>query len=244
MSKEITLGSNRTGLKASPDDALRLLEVIDLQPEPPSPIDDADALRQAYRMESDSVGSMPPPTDLRGVTGSVGKALTGRRLHVFLDKLGERAAYERSGARLYDAALTRLVGATLPDGIDLTTLADIREDEHSHFLLLSEAIESLGGDPTCQTPCADFAGVQGMGLMQAINDPRATLPQVLQTLLAAEVIDVASWELLIELANSMGHAELGERFLVALSSENRHVNQVRTWLSLAMEQSTRLSGTE
>lgn len=244
MSKDINLGENRTGLKASPEESSALLECLDLQPEPPQPTTDMSALRRHYREEADAMGSMPPPTNLRGTAGAAGSALMNRRLHILLDKMGERAAFERTGARLYDAALMRLGDSPLPDGISLNELKEIRDEEHSHFLLLSESIESLGGDPTCQTPCADFVGVQGMGLMQAINDPRATLPQVLETLLAAELIDATSWELLIELANGMKQTELATRMETAVNAEHRHVERVRTWLSLAMEQSTHLSGTE
>lgn len=241
MSKEIRLGANRTGLKASPQDSRALLECLELQPEPT--IDNTN-FHRLYREEADSVGSMPPPTNLRGAAGAVGAALKGRRVHIFLDKLGERAAFERAGTRLYDAALTRLSDAELPESMSLIGLQEIRDEEHAHFRLLSGAIEDLGGDPTCQTPCADFAAVQGMGLIQAINDPRATLPQVLETLLAAELIDAASWEILIELANGMKQTELAQRMDAALIAERRHVERVRTWLSLAMEQSVQLTGTE
>lgn len=244
MSKEIRLGKNRTGLKASPEDSRALLECLQLQPEPPQPATNMTDFRQQYRAEADAVGSMPPPTNLKGVAGAAGAALTGRRVHIFLDKLGERAAFERTGTRLYDAALTRLSDAPLPESMSLDEMKEIRDEEHSHFLLLTEAIEGLGGDPTCQTPCADFAGVQGMGLMQAINDPRATLPQVLETLLAAELIDAASWEILIELANDMKETELAKKMDTALNAEHHHVERVRTWLSLAMEQSAHMSGTE
>lgn len=244
MSKEINLGENRTGLKASPEDSSALLECLDLQPNPPQPEIDMTELRRQYRKEADSIGSMPPPTNLRGAVGAAGAALMNRRLHILLDKLGERAAFERTGVRLYGAALTRLNDISLPEGMALSDVQKIQDDEHSHFLLLCDAIESLGGDATCQTPCADFVGVQGMGLMQAINDPRATLPQVLETLLAAELIDSASWELLIELANGMKQTELAERMDAALTAENRHVEMVRNWLSLAMAQSGHLSGTE
>lgn len=244
MSKEINIGTNRTGLKASPEHSSAMLECLELQPEPPQPSCDATALRRHYRAEAESVGSMPPPKDLKGMLGAAGEALIGQRLHIFLDKLGERAAFERTGTRLYDAALTRLIDTQMPDGIPLSELQEIRDEEHAHFLLLTDAIRTLGGDPTCQTPCADFAGVQGMGLVQAINDPRATLPQVLETLLAAEVIDVASWELLIELAKDMKHFDLGDKMSTALAAEYRHEEKVRNWLSLAMAQSAGLGGTE
>lgn len=244
MSKEITLGTNRTGLKASPEKAAELLQSLHLQPEPPHPSPDIDDIRRSYREEADSVGSMPPPTNFRGLAGAAGAAVMNRRLHIFMDKLGERAAFERTGVRLYGAALTRLADASLPDGMSLADMQEIQNEEQSHLLLLIDAIEGLGGDPTCQTPCADFTAVQGMGLMQAINDPRATLPQVLETLLAAELIDAASWELLIELAEGMSHSELAEQMGAALAAEYRHVAKVRGWLSLAMAQSSHLSGTE
>lgn len=244
MSKEIRLGENRTGLKASPEDSRALLESLQLQPEPPQPDIDLMEFRRLYREEADSVGSMPPPTNLRGAAGAAGEALINKRLHILLDKLGERAAFERTGVRLYGAALARLTDSPLPDGMTLDDLKEIQDEEQAHFLLLTEAIEGLGGDPTCQTPCADLAGVQGMGLMQAINDPRATLPQVLETLLAAELIDSTSWELLIELANGMMHTELATKMGAALTAEQRHVEKVHNWLSLAIAQSAQLTGSE
>lgn len=244
MTREISLGPNGTGMMASPEHASALLECRDLQPEPPQPACDVASLRRLYREEAEALGSMPPPKDLKGALGAAGEALIGRRLHILLDKLGERAAFERSGTRLYDAALTRLADAPLPDGMSLSALREIRDEEHAHFLLLTEAISRLGGDPTCQTPCADFVAVQGMGLVQAINDPRATLPQVLETLLVAELVDVASWEMLMELAEDMKHADLEKKMATALASENRHEQKVRSWLSLAMQQSARLGGAE
>lgn len=244
MSKEIRMGPNKTGLKAAPIASSAMLECMDLQPAPAHVELDAVALRARYRDDADAVGTMPPPSSFKGVLGSVSQALSGHRLHILLDKMGERAAYERTGVRLYDAALGRLADAPLPEGMRLSQLAEIRDEERKHFLLLCDAIASLGGDPTAQTPCADFAGVQGMGLVQAINDPRATLPQVLHTLLAAELIDVASWELLIEMTDTLGHTELSRQFASAVAAENVHVDRVRRWLALAMDLSASLAGTE
>ncbi|HZH42936.1 MAG TPA: ferritin-like domain-containing protein [Lysobacter sp.] len=240
--RDITLGTNRTGMKASPIDAGELMEAMELQDQLRNGSSevganvDADTMRSDYRAEAEPVGSVPPPTNLRGMFGTAAQALAGNKLHILLDKLGERAAFERTGVRLYEAAIVKLSGEVdLPKGMSLTALQEIRDDEASHFALVAEAIESLGGDPTTQTPCADVVGVQGLGLVQVMGDPRTTVPQALQALLSAELIDVASWELLIQLIESFGQDELAERFSAALATESRHEQLVRSWLSASLQ---------
>jgi ferritin-like protein len=237
VDKDTHLGMNRTGMKASPMDSSELLEALDLQVEIPQPDIDVATLRAGYRANTGTVGSMPPPTNIKGIFGAVTQALSGHRMHVLLDKLGERAAYERTGTRLYDAAIIQLSSSTLPSGMDLAGLQEIRDEEAGHFNMLAEAIEQLGGDSTAQTPSADVTGVQGLGLIQAMGDPRITPPQVLQILLSAEVVDVVSWELLIELCDGFGLTELSSRFQTALNAENRHLLTVRGWLSAALGES-------
>lgn len=240
--KEIATGKNRTGLKASPMDAAELLEIIELYPKPIDSgeralIPSATALRLDYRDQADPVGTMPPPATLKGMFGAVMQALSGHRQQVLLDKLGERAAYERTGTRLYEAALRKFDGIPLPEGMSYDALLAIRNDEAFHFSMLTDAIEQLGGDPTTQTPCADVVGVQGMGLLQVMNDPRTTPSQALQVLLSAELIDNASWELLIELSAGFGLDDLLPRFNAALDAEERHLDSVRAWhLAAVMEQ--------
>lgn len=234
MNRELALGLNRTGIKASPADARELLESLELhdglpQPDPMIP---ASGIRADYLQTADPLGSVPPPTTLRGVLGSVTQALGGHRLHLLLDKLGERAAYERSGARLYEAAMRKFLSMEkIPAGMDMAGLQEIHDEELRHFALLRDAIETLGGDPTTQTPCANAAAVQSMGLLQSVNDPRTSGAQTLQALLAAELIDVASWELLVELAHQFGLDEMAQSFRDALVAENRHLERVRNWLS-------------
>lgn len=240
---EITLGRNRTGIKASPLDAAELAEMHDLQLTVGRPAISAEQLRADYQRESEAVGSVPPPASLKGMVGATAQAFAGHRLHVLLDKLAERAAFERSGVRLYDALLLKasLAGDQLPGGMHLDALQAIRDDEAAHFALLAQSIERLGGDSTAMTPCADVTGVQGLGLLQAINDPRATLAQALQTVLAAELIDVASWELLIDLAEGFGQDELVGEMRIALQHERQHEATVRGWLAAELQQLARVT---
>lgn len=237
MQDKISIGLNRTGLKASPLVADELLELMDMQERVPEPAIDADTLRRAYREEAEPVGSVPPPATIKGVFGAAKEALSGHRMHVLLDKLGERAAYERASVRLYDAMLRRLDStADLPPGLTAAAVHGIRNDEAAHFTMLVEAIERLGGDPTTQTPCADVTAVQSMGFVQVMNDPRTTTPQALQTLLSAELTDVASWELLVSLLDSFGEDELAHRFNLAHARELEHEERVRGWLAAALNE--------
>ena len=232
MQPEISLGKNRTGIKASPIDAGELREMHGYQLDVGRPPVTVEQFRASYMADEATVGSVPPPMSVKGVFGATAQALTGHRMHVLLDKLAERAAFERSGVRLYDAMLIKAAQLDrLPGDMTIDALQEIRDDEASHFSLLAESIERLGGDSTAMTPCADVTGVQGTGLLQAMNDPRTTLSQSLETLLAAELIDNASWELLIELADGFGQDELVTEFRNALANEQRHEARVRAWLA-------------
>jgi rubrerythrin len=108
-------------------------------------------------------------------------------------------------------------------------VADIRRDEARHFLLLKEAIESLGGDPTAQTPSADITGVESQGIVQVLYDPRTSLAQSLHALLTVELADRAGWETLIALAGETGQDDLVAGFTLALEDEHRHLALVQGW---------------
>lgn len=235
-SNTIELGKNRTGVMKSPIDAAELIEGLALQDTVPMPDVTADTIRADFASESDAVGSMPLPLTAKGVIGTALGTMSGNRLHILLDKLGQRAAYERTGVRLYDAFIGKAALLDdLPPGMSIAAVQEIRDEEAAHFVMLTDAIAALGGDAMVQAPCADMSGVQGMGLVQAMNEPRATLSQALEVLLAAELIDEASWELLIDLTDQSGYDKLSERFNEALETENSHLEQVRSWLAASLE---------
>ncbi len=114
--------------------------------------------------------------------------------------------------------------------VDLLTLQRSRAEEQAHMMLVRQALEELGADPTAMTPCADIAGVTAMGLMQTLTDPRTTVAQCLNALLTAELSDHAGWELLMELAEDLGHDDMAVRFSVAATAEAGHLRMVKEWL--------------
>jgi rubrerythrin len=236
MEDPTKLGHNRTGMQMSPlhgemlrktaRDAAVTTETAD--PDQPEALLIAE-LRREYVNEADALGSVPPPGTLTGAVKSGAAMITGKRLQVFIDKIAERMAYERGGTRLYDAALVKVAAFASGTPVTLERVKQIRNQEAEHAEMLRQALINLGADPTAQTPSADLVGVQSMGLMQSITDPRTSLVQTLSSLLAAELIDVASWELLARLATSLGNDELAEQFERALEQENDHLRTVSGW---------------
>lgn len=235
MTKPTDLGRNRTGIATSPIDSRRLVEAAEATEPPPGDDRLFAAERAAWSRDAPPVGTMPPPASLKGIAKTALEKLQGQQPTVLLDKLAERLAFERTGARLYDALIVKLDAASVhAGGPTRADLERIRAEEVRHMGVVRDAIEHLGADPTVVTPCADVAGVASLGLVQALSDPRTTLTQGLDTILTAELTDNAAWSLLIELTASMGFDELADRFRVCLAEEEEHLASVRSWLSIAL----------
>jgi hypothetical protein len=253
-------GPNRTGAAINPKGIESMLKAVnDLSPPVPVSTLYIDIERQRYIAEADSVGSIPPPAEKRHASKKSGASdLT---LGILFDKLGERIAFERTGARLYGALITKslalvnagdaalppvsdILESTVPDSGSalaaesaLDTLRRIRSEELQHFHMLCEVVVELGGDPTAQTPSADVTAAASMGLMQVLTDPRTTLAQCLTTILTAELTDNAGWELLSELAETAGQTQWLDSFAQALAAEQQHLLIVQGWLKSLVTQS-------
>ncbi|NTV09552.1 MAG: ferritin-like domain-containing protein [Zoogloea sp.] len=237
MDKTTTLGHNRTGALMS------RLAVNSMQSyaeqNSPVPLENMlsdpgiSSVRFTYAHEAESIGSVPMPGTLTGALSTGVAKLTGRHPEVLLDKLGERMAFERTGVRLYQALIDKAgaqdASQKLP--FSLGELEHIRDEELEHMRIIGAALESIGADPTAQTPSADVAGVASSGVLQVLTDPRTSIAQALTAVLTAELIDNASWELLIRLSAGSGQDKLVPRFQHALDNEVRHAQQVRDWLT-------------
>jgi hypothetical protein len=246
-----SLGPNLTGAVRSPAAVRAMTEAADaLTPFDGIDTSDMEAHKLAFIAAADAVGSVPVPATAGGVLKAAVSKLVGGQPTTLLDKLGERLAYERAGVRLYDALIVKhraaqqAEGDVLPPARTLLageapastedpdeTLARIRAEEFEHFNLLCEAITDLGGDPTAQTPCADVTAVASSGFIQVLNDPRTTLAQCLNAMLAVELADNAGWELLASLADQAGQSDLAGRFLGALGQEQEHLTIIKAWLT-------------
>lgn len=242
MAKSTQMGMNRTGAQMSPKDvkqmqrdAGQLMQLQDTQVQVGSEFD-AIEMRLKAIQEADPVGSVPLPGTVKGAMKTGMQKLSGRNAEVFIDKLGERLAFERTGTRLYEALIVKCRGAAQAGQVNLSIdqLLHIHNEEARHFKLLTDAMEKLGADPTAMTPCADTTGVQSIGILQVLTDPRTTIAQCLNAILTAELSDTAGWELLIQLANEMGQDEMVSQFEEAHAAEQEHVLIVKQMLQDAV----------
>ncbi|RUR09799.1 DUF892 family protein [Legionella sp. km772] len=208
---------NCTGAQFSPTNKKKMLEAV--KKYPPDIEGDAFVLakeRVQKCKEADPMGTVA----LYNVMKNNHKDLSPDS-EIFLDKLGERLAYERSGVRFYEAAIAK---ADAFKRKDLSKeMLHIKEEEVQHMVLVSQAITRLGGDPTEMTPCADLSGVMGQGYMQVLTDPRTNIAQTLNTLLSIELTDNAAWELLINLALKNDQEKIAQQFQTALEEEEKHL---------------------
>lgn len=236
-------GRNRTGCAAArPDVQEGVASMITAQPagdlESELGGDGISEVRVRCARETDAVGSVPPPVTVAGKLKSAIGTLSGASMAVFMDRLGQRLAFERQGSRLYEGLIAKFRAAQAEVDLGrfapaLEDLIELHDDELQHFMLLRKAIEDLGGDPTAQTPAADVSGVAGMGLPQVVNDPRTTFWQSLEAMLVAELVDNDGWDTLQHLAHGLGYDELASQFELAKEEEADHLRRVRTWLNLA-----------
>jgi rubrerythrin len=233
MKTSVDIGTNRTGMSAAPALSKQMIRSSHDGLESPTPDrDEARTIRIAYAKAAPPVGTVPPPTSVKGAVKTALKALAGEKATVFIDKLAERLAFERMGVRLYEALLLKLdAKGRMPGGPSREELQEIHEDEQRHFALVHAAIEDLGADPTVQTPSADLEGVASLGLLQILTDPRTDLREGIQAILHAEAADRDGWELLITLAEGLEQDDLASTFEAALRTEETHLIRVRGWLT-------------
>jgi hypothetical protein len=242
MENRTEIGMNKTGLQVSPKQMKKMMEITELtQPSSEGDATTAAAMRAEYIREAEPIGTVPPPATIKGAVKSGAKRMTGKRPQVFLDKLGERLAFERNGTRLYEALIMKCeVPHDGPDVVSIEQLREFQMEEAQHFALVKECIEQLGADPTAQTPCADLAGVESMGLIQVISDPKTNVNQSLHAILVGELTDNAAWDELIILAREMGQTEMAERFQEAFAHEQEHLETIRQWHLEATLQEARM----
>lgn len=235
MATQVEMGLNRTGIATSPKLTEEMIEGTgEFLPDTGGDEAVIGLVRGDYARSSESLGSVPPPVDLKGVATTALRGMRGLRPTQFLDKLGERLAFERTGVRLYEGLISKHDAlGSFEGGPSRDDLLEIMRDEYEHFKLLAESVAKLGGDPTVVTPSADLHATMTKGVLEVMVDPRTTLPQCLEAALIAELADGEAWDTLVTLAKQNGEAELAQLFEQASIEEDEHLESVRSWLMAA-----------
>jgi hypothetical protein len=230
---------NRTGTQLVPERCEAMIAAT--EEFPPSSEGSAAEIARArveYAKESEPPGTMPPSANVGQLAKVAVKTLRGRQPTAFLDKLGERLAFERSGTRLYEALVAKHEAyGGFPGGPTGADLQHVLDEERAHFAMLREVIASQGGDPTAVTPSANVHATASKGIAAVLLDPRTNLVEGLEVILIAELADNDGWDALIELTNGAGETDLAARFRDARDHEREHLSRVRGWLAAAQGRS-------
>jgi rubrerythrin len=168
------------------------------------------------------------------------RALGGGQPQLFMDKLGERLAFERTGTRLYEALVGKAAdgnGARWKGGPTRADLDHIRSEEHEHARMLETVIGRQVSDTTVVTPSPNQQATASKGIPAVLADPRTNLLECLEAILVAELADNDCWTALVELAETAGDTEAVMQFTQALAQEREHLERVRTWLAAAQGRS-------
>ncbi len=144
-----------------------------------------------------------------------------------LDLLSERLCFERSSVKLYDKVLERMRSAKEPMIAKmLEQMQEHRDQEKEHEEWLEGCIRDLGGDDRQITDKARLVQEMSKGIEQVIMHD-AELPHLFQALLAAELVDNAGWDLLVELADEADDRATVKEFKKRLHEEEEHLILMR-----------------
>jgi len=235
MTIHAQIGMNRTGIATAPELSAEMIDgTLEFSPSGPGDGSEVAAVRRERARVAEPLGHVPPPLNVKGIAKTTVQALKGNTPSLFVDKIGERLGFERTGVRLYDALLSKFdAGGAFAGGPSRGDLEDIRAEEFAHFKLLQAAAKKLGADPTVLTPSADLHATITRGALEVMVDARTNLAQCLEAALVVELADNDSWQSLLALARKSGEDELGDNFTQAILDEQRHLALVRQWLAEA-----------
>ncbi len=226
---------NRSGSARAPENAEAMVAAT--QEFPPSSSGDERAIaevRASYAREGEPIATMPPPVGVASMARTAVKAVTGAQPVLFLDKLGERLAFELAGRRLYEGLCAKHEAyGGFEGGPSVEDLWHVADEELRHATIVRRAIEKMGGDPTAVTPSANVHAVASLGLAKVVTDARTDLAQSLEAILVAELADNDCWAALVELARGAGDDDLAAEFENALETEREHLEKVRAWIAAA-----------
>jgi bacterioferritin (cytochrome b1) len=156
------------------------------------------------------------------------KRLAEKHPEQLIDLLNERLTFERTGVKLYDRVLEEMRASEDPQvRAMLDTMQQYRDEEREHQLWLEEQIQALGGDASAQTELSRLVLRESQGIEQVILRGEVELPHLFHALMAAELVDNAGWELLVDLADEADDDEARDAFELRLTEEEDHLDYMR-----------------
>ena len=144
-----------------------------------------------------------------------------------IDLLNERLAFERAGVKLYDRVLEVCRGEQDENVKRMVPeLEKHRDEEKEHEEWLEAQIRRLGGDAHAETEHSRLVTRESKGIEEVVMSD-AQLPHLLHAMLAAELVDNAGWDLLVQVADEADDRDAKKEFKKRLHQEEDHLLFVR-----------------
>jgi bacterioferritin (cytochrome b1) len=145
-----------------------------------------------------------------------------------IDLLTERLVFERSAVKLYDSIVEQIERS---GEIAYAPLVDqLREhgaEEKAHEEWLEAQVRALGGDAHGQTEMSRLVQTESLGIEKVVLAADGSIPHLLHALLAAELVDNAGWDMLVELADDAGDRMTKRELKQRLHEEEEHLRFVQ-----------------
>ncbi len=140
-----------------------------------------------------------------------------------IDVLNERLAFERAGVKLYDRVLEVMRASGDENVVRMCDeMQAHRDQEKEHEEWLEEQIRFLGGDAHGETDKSRLITRESKGIEEVVMSD-AQLPHLFHALLAAELVDNAGWDLLVQIADEAGDGSAKRDFKKRLHEEEDHL---------------------
>lgn len=152
---------------------------------------------------------------------------------VFVDKVTARLFFERKSIHLYEMLLEKCPPELAP------RFKKILREEQEHAVMLEEVLNQLGANPFKMTPSARVTDIESQGIMKAVK--KSSFHDMLDSVLAAELVDTANWEILLMMAKKMKSLPLAQRFKKAMVEEARHLKFIHRYILKDLTGSTRIA---
>ena len=146
--------------------------------------------------------------------------LSGYRDDDALPGMSEDIGREQAHTTGWDDPEESVVAEMLP------LIVACRDQEKEHETWLEDTIRRLGGDPGRKTELSRLSAREASGIEEVVMKD-SEIPHLLHALLAAEHVDGAGWDLLVELAEEAGDLEAKAQFERRLREEEQHVAFLR-----------------
>jgi bacterioferritin (cytochrome b1) len=144
-----------------------------------------------------------------------------------IDLLNERLAFERAGVKLYDRILEVMRAQGDENVLRMREeMESHRAEEKEHEEFLEAQIRFLGGDAHGETEKSRLVTRESKGIEEVVMSD-AQLPHLFHALLAAELVDNAGWDLLVQVADEAGDRDAKKDFKKRLHEEEDHLLFIR-----------------